>query len=103
MLSVSAAVAVKDVSCHQRYPWNGLVDIDYTVESDDATADVYVFPPLSRIFRLCAMTIGFDRHANGIWAVATPESRAASASCLAAFSFAAFPKCISRAASSAIP
>ncbi len=43
-LAVSAAVAVKDVSCHQRYPWNGMVDIDYTVESDDAAADVYVFP-----------------------------------------------------------
>lgn len=43
-LVVSAAVAVKDVSCRQRYPWNGLVDIDYTVESDDAAADVYVFP-----------------------------------------------------------
>ena len=43
-LAVSAAVAVKDVSCRQRYPWNGLVDIDYTVESDDAAADVYVFP-----------------------------------------------------------
>lgn len=44
VLTVSAAVAVKDVSCRQRYPWNGLVDIDYTVESDDAAADVYVFP-----------------------------------------------------------
>lgn len=43
-LAVSAAVAVKDVSCRQRYPWNGMVDIDYTVESDDAAADVYVFP-----------------------------------------------------------
>ncbi len=43
-LAVSAAVAVKDVSCRQRYPWNGLVDIDYTVEADDAAADVYVFP-----------------------------------------------------------
>ena len=43
-LAVSAAVAVKDVSCRQRYPWNGLVDIDYTVESSDAAADVYVFP-----------------------------------------------------------
>lgn len=43
-LAVSAAVTVKDVSCRQRYPWNGMVDIDYTVESDDAAADVYVFP-----------------------------------------------------------
>lgn len=43
-LAVSATVTVKDVSCRQRYPWNGMVDIDYTVESDDAAADVYVFP-----------------------------------------------------------
>lgn len=43
-LAVSAAVAVKDVSCRQRYPWNGLVDIDYTVESDDAAADIWVYP-----------------------------------------------------------
>ncbi len=43
-LAVSAAVAVKDVSCRQRYPWNGLVDIDYTIESDNVAADVYVIP-----------------------------------------------------------
>ena len=43
-LAVSAAVTVKDVSCRQRYPWNGMVDIDYTVESDDAAADIWVYP-----------------------------------------------------------
>lgn len=43
-LSASAAVTVKDVVCQQRYPWNGLVDIDYTVEVDDAAADVWVYP-----------------------------------------------------------
>ena len=35
---------VKDVKIAQRYPWNGLVDIDYTVECDDPDADVYVYP-----------------------------------------------------------
>ena len=37
-------LAVKDVKIAQRYPWNGLVDIDYTVVCDDADADVYVYP-----------------------------------------------------------
>ena len=48
MLAVSpalfAAVSVTDVKAVQRYPWNGMVDIDYTVVCDDANADVYVFP-----------------------------------------------------------
>lgn len=44
-LSVQAlTLAVKDVKIAQRYPWNGLVDIDYTVECDDPDADVYVYP-----------------------------------------------------------
>ena len=42
--SAYAAVSVTDVKAAQRYPWNGLVDIDYTVACDDANADVYVFP-----------------------------------------------------------
>ncbi len=37
-----AVVSVTNVTCRQRYPWNGLVDIDYTVVSDDPNADVYV-------------------------------------------------------------
>ena len=37
-------LAVKDVKIAQRYPWNGLVDIDYTVECDDKDADVYIYP-----------------------------------------------------------
>jgi len=37
-------LAVKDVKMAQRYPWNGLVDIDYTVECDDKDAPVYVYP-----------------------------------------------------------
>lgn len=39
-----AAVSVTDVKAVQRYPWNGMVDIDYTVVCDDATADVWVCP-----------------------------------------------------------
>ena len=42
--SAYAAVSVTDVKAVQRYPWNGLVDVDYTVVCDDANADVYVFP-----------------------------------------------------------
>ena len=37
-------LSVKDVKIAQRYPWNGLVDIDYTIECDDDTADVWVYP-----------------------------------------------------------
>ena len=37
-------LSVKDVKIAQRYPWNGLVDIDYTVVCDDADADIYVYP-----------------------------------------------------------
>ena len=37
-------MSVTDVKAVQRYPWNGLVDVDYTVVCDDANADVYVFP-----------------------------------------------------------
>ena len=37
-------LSVKDVKIAQRYPWNGLVDIDYTVVCDDAEADVWVYP-----------------------------------------------------------
>lgn len=45
-------LAVKDVKIAQRYPWNGLVDIDYTVECDDKDADVYVYP------------VGYDKDYN---------------------------------------
>ena len=54
-LAISAqalTLAVKDVKIAQRYPWNGLVDIDYTVECDDPEADVYVYP------------IGYDKDYN---------------------------------------
>lgn len=43
-MALEAAVSVTDVKAVQRWPWNGMVDIDYTVVADDANADVYVFP-----------------------------------------------------------
>ena len=39
-----ADVNVEDVKCTQRYPWNGLVDIEYTIACDDPNAEVYVNP-----------------------------------------------------------
>jgi formylglycine-generating enzyme required for sulfatase activity len=45
-------VEVTDIQCQQRYPWNGMVDIDYTVASDDPDADVWVYP------------IGYDKDSN---------------------------------------
>ena len=34
VLTVSADVTITDVSAKQRYPWNGLIDITYTVSGD---------------------------------------------------------------------
>ena len=45
-------VQVTNIKCQQRYPWNGMVDIDYTVTSDDPNADVWVYP------------IGYDKDSN---------------------------------------
>ena len=39
-----AAVTITNVTCQQRYPWNGLVDIDYEIQSDDAEATYFVYP-----------------------------------------------------------
>lgn len=53
ILAVTAAIAactamsdvsVEDVKCIQRYPWNGLVDIEYTIACDDPEAEIYVNP-----------------------------------------------------------
>lgn len=38
-----AELAVRNIKVQQRWPWNGLVDIDYEVVCDKADADVYVF------------------------------------------------------------
>ena len=42
--ALEAAVSVTDVKAVQRWPWNGMVDIDYTVTADAKDVDVYVFP-----------------------------------------------------------
>ena len=39
-----AAVTVTNVTCQQRYPWNGLVDIDYEIVSDQPDALFWVYP-----------------------------------------------------------
>lgn len=39
-----ADVAVTDVKVQPRTPWNGLVDVEYTLACDDPDADVYVNP-----------------------------------------------------------
>ena len=42
VVAVAGEVAVSVQKVQQRWPWNGKVDIDYTVTYDDANADVYV-------------------------------------------------------------
>ena len=42
--SVLAEVSVMDIKCTPRNPWNGLVDIEYTIATDNPDADVYVNP-----------------------------------------------------------
>ena len=39
-----AAVTVTNVTCQQRYPWNGMVDIDYEIQSDQPDALFWVYP-----------------------------------------------------------
>ena len=51
-LGVEASVSVSNVVCTQRYPWNGMVDIDYEVYADDPAADVWVY------------ATGYDKDAN---------------------------------------
>lgn len=41
---VLADVSVLDVTCTPRTPWNGLVDVSYTIASDDPEAEIYVNP-----------------------------------------------------------
>lgn len=38
-----AELSVRNINVQQRWPWNGLVDIDYEVVCDKADADIYVF------------------------------------------------------------
>lgn len=53
LASVQAAgLSVTNVTAQQRWPWNGLVDIDYEILCDNADEDVYVYPT------------GFDKDRN---------------------------------------
>ncbi len=40
----ATTLSVTNVVCRQRYPWNGMVDIDYEIVSDNADANCYVYP-----------------------------------------------------------
>ena len=48
----STVVQVSDITCTQRTPWNGMVDIDYTVTAEDPNADIWVYP------------VGYDKDSN---------------------------------------
>lgn len=37
-------VEVTNIKCTQRYPWNGMVDIDYTVKCEKSDADIWIYP-----------------------------------------------------------
>ena len=40
--TAEASFEVKNMEAHPRYPWNGKVDIDFTIESSSSTADFKV-------------------------------------------------------------
>lgn len=44
ILPKSPVVSISDIKCTQRTPWNGKVDIDYTVTCDKEDADIWVYP-----------------------------------------------------------
>lgn len=52
ILEAPTKVEVTNVTCTQRYPWNGLVDIDYTVACEKEDAEVWVYP------------VGYDKDSN---------------------------------------
>ena len=43
LVAGATEVSVTNIVCAQRYPWNGMVDIDYEVVCDDPDADVWVY------------------------------------------------------------
>lgn len=45
-------VSISDIKCTQRTPWNGKVDIDYTVTCDKEDAEIWVYP------------VGYDKDTN---------------------------------------
>ena len=52
IMPAASKVEVTNIKCQQRYPWNGMVDIDYMVRSEDPNAAVWVYP------------IGYDKDSN---------------------------------------
>lgn len=52
ILAKSTSVEVTNIKCTQRYPWNGMVDIDYTVKCEKKDAEVWVYP------------VGYDKDSN---------------------------------------
>lgn len=52
ILAKSTSVEVTNIKCTQRYPWNGMVDIDYMVKCEKSDADVWVYP------------VGYDKDTN---------------------------------------
>ena len=65
--SLQAAVGVSNVSVQQRWPWNGLVDITYTVTSDNQNDRLFVYPEAfdkDRNIAIAPMTLTGDG-ANG--------------------------------------
>ena len=52
ILETPTQVEVTDIKCKQRYPWNGMVDIDYTVKCEKEDAEVWVYP------------VGYDKDSN---------------------------------------
>lgn len=51
-IAQAGGLTVTNVTAQQRWPWNGLVDIDYEILGDNADEDVYVYPT------------GFDKDRN---------------------------------------
>ena len=43
MLQAAETPTVSNVKARQRYPWNGMVDIDYTLSGDTSGAGTMVF------------------------------------------------------------
>ena len=67
ILPKSPDVTVSDIKCTQRTPWNGKVDIDYTVTCDKEDADIWVYP------------VGYDKDTNTTMAPRALEGDGANA------------------------
>lgn len=52
IMEPATQVKVTEIKCKQRYPWNGMVDIDYTVKCEKKDAEVWVYP------------VGYDKDSN---------------------------------------